>query len=76
MRGPDLADPGAFAICADYLNAADDTEAGLPDVLGRSIRTSRRPDAFRMLVSVDALGTAELGGLVERCCATAMGYTS
>ncbi|MGC0409028.1 L-2,4-diaminobutyrate decarboxylase [Streptomyces sp. SAI-163] len=27
---------------ADYLNADDDTEAGLPDLLGRSPRTSRR----------------------------------
>jgi L-2,4-diaminobutyrate decarboxylase len=56
---------------AEYLNAADDTEAGLPDLLGRSIRTSRRPDAFRMAVTLRALGTDGMGALVERCAATA-----
>lgn len=64
-------DLGALTVRAEYLNADDDTEAGLPDLLGRSIRTSRRPDAFRMAVTVHALGTEGLGSLVERCCATA-----
>ncbi|SEC35471.1 L-2,4-diaminobutyrate decarboxylase [Amycolatopsis tolypomycina] len=67
----DAADLGALTVRAEYLNADDDTEAGLPDLLGRSIRTSRRPDAFRMAVTVHALGTDGLGALVERCCATA-----
>ncbi|WP_018687162.1 pyridoxal phosphate-dependent decarboxylase family protein [Actinokineospora enzanensis] len=64
-------DAGALASLhtrADYLNAADDTEAGLPDLLGRSLRTSRRPDAFKIAVTVRALGTAGLGALVDRCC--------
>ncbi|GAA3038721.1 pyridoxal phosphate-dependent decarboxylase family protein [Actinokineospora globicatena] len=56
---------------ADYLNADDDTEAGLPDLLGRSLRTSRRPDAFKIAVTTRALGTAGLGELVDRCCDTA-----
>ncbi|WIX97782.1 aminotransferase class V-fold PLP-dependent enzyme [Amycolatopsis mongoliensis] len=67
----DAADLAALTVRAEYLNADDDTEAGLPDLLGRSIRTSRRPDAFRMAVTVRALGTDGLGALVERCCATA-----
>ncbi|HET6709693.1 pyridoxal phosphate-dependent decarboxylase family protein [Amycolatopsis sp.] len=67
----DATDLGALTVRAEYLNADDDTEAGLPDLLGRSIRTSRRPDAFRMAVTVHALGTDGLGALVERCCATA-----
>ncbi|MBE1496877.1 L-2,4-diaminobutyrate decarboxylase [Amycolatopsis lexingtonensis] len=67
----DAADLAALTVRAEYLNADDDTEAGLPDLLGRSIRTSRRPDAFRMAVTVRALGTEGLGALVERCCATA-----
>ncbi len=67
----EAADLGALTVRAEYLNADDDTEAGLPDLLGRSIRTSRRPDAFRMAVTVHALGTDGLGALVERCCATA-----
>ncbi|MGW5745826.1 pyridoxal phosphate-dependent decarboxylase family protein [Amycolatopsis sp. NPDC003861] len=67
----EAADLGALTVRAEYLNADDDTEAGLPDLLGRSIRTSRRPDAFRMAVTVHALGTDGLGALVERCCALA-----
>ncbi|NBH05014.1 aminotransferase class V-fold PLP-dependent enzyme, partial [Amycolatopsis sp. SID8362] len=63
----EAADLAALTVRAEYLNADDDTEAGLPDLLGRSIRTSRRPDAFRMAVTVRALGTAGLGALVERC---------
>ncbi|RJQ82414.1 pyridoxal phosphate-dependent decarboxylase family protein [Amycolatopsis panacis] len=61
----------ALTVRAEYLNADDDTEAGLPDLLGRSLHTSRRPDAFRMAVTVRALGVQGLGELVERCCANA-----
>ncbi|MGW4400926.1 pyridoxal phosphate-dependent decarboxylase family protein [Amycolatopsis nivea] len=67
------ADLRALTVRAEYLNADDDTEAGLPDLLGRSLRTSRRPDAFRMAVTLRALGTAGIGALVERCCANASG---
>ncbi|NJQ02466.1 pyridoxal phosphate-dependent decarboxylase family protein [Streptomyces zingiberis] len=51
----------------DYLNADDDTEAGLPDLLGRSLRTTRRPDAFKMAVTFRALGRTGLARLVEHC---------
>jgi L-2,4-diaminobutyrate decarboxylase len=57
----------ALTVRAEYLNADDDTEAGLPDLLGRSIRTSRRPDAFRMAVTLRALGTDGIGTMVRRC---------
>ncbi|MFF7675956.1 pyridoxal phosphate-dependent decarboxylase family protein [Actinacidiphila glaucinigra] len=53
---------------ADYLNAADDTEAGFPDLLGRSLRTSRRPDVLKIAVTLRALGRRGLGGLVEAVC--------
>ncbi|QWF76835.1 pyridoxal phosphate-dependent decarboxylase family protein [Amycolatopsis sp. CA-230715] len=65
------ADLGALTVRAEYLNPADDTEAGLPDLLGRSIRTSRRPDAFRMAVTLRALGTDGMGALVAHCVDTA-----
>ena len=55
-------------VRADYLNADDDTEAGLPDLLGRSIRTSRRPDCVKIAVTFRALGRAGIAALVERCC--------
>ena len=64
-------DPGDLAVLqyrADYLNAADDTEAGLPDLLGRSLRTSRRPDALKIAVTLKALGRSGLGRLVEQVC--------
>ena len=56
---------------ADYLNAEDDTEAGLPDLLGRSLRTTRRPDVLKMAVSLRALGRRGMGELVERTCGAA-----
>jgi L-2,4-diaminobutyrate decarboxylase len=53
---------------ADYLNAADDTEAGLPDLLGRSLRTTRRPDILKIAVTLKALGREGLGALVDTIC--------
>jgi L-2,4-diaminobutyrate decarboxylase len=61
----------ALDVRADYLNPADDVEAGLPDLLGRSLRTSRRPDAFKIAVTLRALGRQGIGALVERCCVVA-----
>jgi L-2,4-diaminobutyrate decarboxylase len=58
----------ALEVRADYLNAEDDTEAGLPDLLGRSLRTSRRPDVFKIAVTLRALGRRGIGSLIERCC--------
>ncbi|MFT4035635.1 MAG: pyridoxal-dependent decarboxylase [Patulibacter sp.] len=65
-----LADRSAMAPLARevaYLNAADDDAAGYEDRLGRSLRTTRRPDAFKLLVTIHALGVGGLGLLVDRC---------
>ncbi|MFE7777358.1 pyridoxal phosphate-dependent decarboxylase family protein [Streptomyces sp. NPDC057445] len=51
---------------ADYLNADDDTEAGIPDLLGRSLRTTRRPDILKIAVTLRALGSSGLAALVDR----------
>ncbi|WP_245872375.1 pyridoxal-dependent decarboxylase, partial [Streptomyces alboverticillatus] len=56
---------------ADYLNATDDTDAGLPDLLHRSLRTTRRPDILKIAVTLRALGRRGIADLVERVCATA-----
>lgn len=56
---------------ADYLNADDDTEAGLPDLLGRSLRTTRRPDALKIAVTLKTLGRTGLRALVDQVCAHA-----
>jgi L-2,4-diaminobutyrate decarboxylase len=58
----------ALHVRADYLNADDDTEAGLPDLLGRSLRTSRRPDCLKIAVTLRAVGRQGIARLVERCC--------
>ncbi|ONF71607.1 pyridoxal phosphate-dependent decarboxylase family protein [Amycolatopsis keratiniphila] len=57
-----------LSLVADYLNANDDQEAGFPDLLGRSIRTSRRPDALKLAVTFQALGRDGLARLTDRCC--------
>ena len=64
----DQRDLAALANQADYLNADDDTEAGLPDLLGRSLRTTRRPDILKIAVTLKALGREGLGTLVDQVC--------
>ncbi|GKQ38144.1 pyridoxal-dependent decarboxylase [Streptomyces sp. A012304] len=56
---------------ADYLNPDDDTEAGLPDLLGRSLRTTRRPDILKIAVTLKTLGRTGLATLVDQVCAHA-----
>ncbi|MFG2866345.1 pyridoxal phosphate-dependent decarboxylase family protein [Streptomyces sp. NPDC048338] len=67
----DTADLAALSHTADYLNAEDDTEAGLPSLLGRSLRTTRRPDILKIAVTLRSLGRTGLGDLVDTCCALA-----
>ncbi|MGX1473846.1 UNVERIFIED_CONTAM: L-2,4-diaminobutyrate decarboxylase [Streptomyces canus] len=59
---------------ADYLNADDDTEAGLPDLLGRSLRTTRRPDILKIAATLKTLGRTELGALVDQVCERAQEF--
>ncbi|MFD6970324.1 pyridoxal phosphate-dependent decarboxylase family protein [Streptomyces sp. NPDC059949] len=68
---PDTALLAPLAHQADYLNATDDTEAGLPDLLGRSLRTTRRPDALKIATTLRALGRDGLAALVDRTIDTA-----
>jgi L-2,4-diaminobutyrate decarboxylase len=65
-----------MSITADYLNADDDVEAGLPPLLGRSIRTSRRADVLKLAVTFHALGRTGLGALVDRCCDLATAFAA
>jgi L-2,4-diaminobutyrate decarboxylase len=67
-------DPRDLAVLehrADYLNAGDDSDAGLPDLLGRSLRTTRRPDILKIAVTLKTLGREGLGRLVDQVCAHA-----
>lgn len=56
---------------AAYLNPADDEEAGYASLLGRSLRTTRRADVFKIAVTLAALGREGLGALVDACHALA-----
>lgn len=49
---------------ADYLNRADD--AGVLNLVDRSLDTSRRFDALKVLVSLQVVGRRRLGSYVER----------
>ncbi len=63
-------DAGLFAPLersVAYLNADDDQQAGYPSLLNRSLRTTRRPDVFKIAVTLRALGRRGLGELVEAC---------
>ncbi|MFF2194720.1 pyridoxal phosphate-dependent decarboxylase family protein [Streptomyces sp. NPDC058157] len=68
---PDTRLLAPLAHQADYLNATDDTEAGLPDLLGRSLRTTRRPDAVKIATTLRSLGRDGLAHLIDHTCATA-----
>ncbi|MEV5282798.1 aminotransferase class V-fold PLP-dependent enzyme [Streptomyces sp. NPDC052811] len=68
---PDPAHLTPLTHTADYLNADDDTDAGLPDLLGRSLRTTRRPDILKIAVTLRALGRDGLAALIDRVCETA-----
>lgn len=70
----DARDLAALGHHADYLNAGDDTEAGLPDLLGRSLRTTRRPDVLKIAVTLKALGREGIGALVDQVCVQAQEF--
>lgn len=72
----DKRDLAALNHRADYLNADDDTEAGLPDLLGRSLRTTRRPDVLKIAVTLKTLGRAGLAALVDQVCSTAQEFAA
>ncbi|WCN00792.1 pyridoxal phosphate-dependent decarboxylase family protein [Streptomyces sp. M92] len=74
IKNPD--DLTALHHHADYLNADDDTDAGLPDLLGRSPRTSRRPDILKIAVTLRTLGRSGLGALVDHVCALAQDFAT
>ncbi|MEU6774344.1 aminotransferase class V-fold PLP-dependent enzyme [Streptomyces sp. NPDC046759] len=74
-----VARPGELAVLhhrAGYLNADDDTEAGLPDLLDRSLRTTRRPDVLKIAVTLKTLGRTGLGALIDRVCGHAREFAA
>lgn len=63
----------SLARRAAYLNPADDEEAGYTSLLGLSLRTTRRADAFKIAVTLRTLGREGLGRLVDACHDLAVG---
>jgi L-2,4-diaminobutyrate decarboxylase len=50
-----------------YLNPHDDSAAGYGGLLGRSLQTTRRPDAVKIAATMLAHGREGLGRMVEVC---------
>jgi L-2,4-diaminobutyrate decarboxylase len=64
-----LRDVGHFEhirLHADYLNPEDHEESGIPDLVTRSVLTSRRFDALKVWLSFRVLGRRKLGTLIDR----------
>ncbi len=53
-------------IHADYLNPATDEEAGVPNLVSKSLSTTRRFDALKLWFSFQVLGREKLGQMVDR----------
>ncbi|NEA32906.1 pyridoxal-dependent decarboxylase [Streptomyces sp. SID13031] len=65
-----VADRDRFAALGrsvDYLNPADDIDSGLDGLLGRSLQTTRRPDAVKVATTLTAYGRAGLGKMLDTC---------
>ncbi|WP_460653155.1 pyridoxal phosphate-dependent decarboxylase family protein [Kribbella endophytica] len=57
----------ALGRSVDYLNPADDIDSGLDGLLGRSLQTTRRPDAVKVATTLTAYGRAGLGKMLDTC---------
>ncbi|ONI69450.1 aspartate aminotransferase family protein [Kribbella sp. ALI-6-A] len=57
----------ALGRSVDYLNPADDVDSGLDGLLGRSLQTTRRPDAVKIATTLSAYGRAGLGRMLDTC---------
>lgn len=50
---------------ADYLNPAEDEALGIPNLVGRSLQTTRRFDALKLWASLRSIGAHRFGQLVD-----------
>lgn len=55
----------AIALHAEYLNPETNVEAGVPDLVTKSVQTTRRFDALKLFVSLQALGRKQLGNAID-----------
>ena len=64
-----LADERRFDLIrvhADYLNSESREREGIPDLVSRSVLTSRRFDALKLWLSLQALGLERFGAMIDR----------
>ena len=62
---PDVAELRAVHHASVYLNRAEDEAEGQLNLVGRSLDTSRRFDAFKVLVALRTRGRKQLGAMVD-----------
>ncbi len=62
----DEADFEAVRLHADYLNPEGHEELGIPDLVTRSVLTTRRFDALKLWFTLQALGRRGLAELIDR----------
>ncbi|MCF2945085.1 pyridoxal phosphate-dependent decarboxylase family protein [Paenibacillus tarimensis] len=58
-------------LTADYLNPEDEEEAGLPNLVVKSVQTTRRFDALKLYMSLKHLGRRQFGELIDSTIRTA-----
>jgi L-2,4-diaminobutyrate decarboxylase len=51
---------------ADYLNPESHEDQGIPDLVTRSLATTRRFDALKLWLSLQVLGRDQLGSMIEQ----------
>ena len=64
-----LADRARFdsiRLHADYLNGSERENAGVPDLVTRSVLTTRRFEALKLWISLQALGRDTFGAMIDR----------
>lgn len=60
----------ALTYYADYLNPMEAAEAGTPDLVNKSLQTTRRLDALKLWVTLRAAGPEALGKMFDSLLAT------
>ncbi|NBI29893.1 pyridoxal phosphate-dependent decarboxylase family protein [Chengkuizengella marina] len=50
---------------ADYLNSLEDEQTGIPNLVGKSIQTTRRFDALKLLMSLQHVGLENFSQMID-----------
>ncbi|SEI01917.1 L-2,4-diaminobutyrate decarboxylase [Halobacillus karajensis] len=57
---------GLLSHHADYLNPLEDEEDGILNLVNKSVQTTRRFDALKVLLTLKTMGTGLLGSMIDR----------